>query len=106
MVKRSKGIRSKSRHVLRKKPRDRGISSITRAIQQFEIGEHVNINLDPSVHKGMPHPRFHGYTGKIEGMQGDAYLVGIDVGKKHKILIIKSEHLGRVTKWTKTKMKD
>jgi len=98
MVKRSRGIRSKSRHILRKKPRDRGISSITRAIQQFEIGEHVNINLDPSVHKGMPHPKFHGYTGKIEGTQGDAYLVGINVGKKHKTLIVKPDHLGRVTK--------
>lgn len=95
MVKRSKGTRSKSRHVLRRKPRDRGISSITRAIQQFEIGESVSVNIDSSVHKGMPHHRFHGYTGKIEGTQGDAYLVGINVGKKHKTLIVRSEHLGR-----------
>ncbi|UCF13079.1 MAG: 50S ribosomal protein L21e [Thermoplasmatales archaeon] len=96
MVKRSRGIRSKSRHVLRKKPKDRGISSISRAIQQFEIGESVNVNIDSSVHRGMPHPRFQGYTGKIEGTQGDAYLVGINVGKKHKTLIVRSEHLGRV----------
>ena len=96
MVKRSKGIRSKSRHILRKKPRNRGISPITRAIQQFEIGENVNVVIDSSVHKGMPHPRFQGYTGKIEGKQGDAYLVGINVGKKHKTLIVGSEHLGRV----------
>ena len=96
MVKRSKGIRSKSRHVLRKKPRDRGSSSITRALQQFEVGESVNVNIDSSVHKGMPHPRFQGHTGKIEGMQGDAYLVGITVGKKHKTLIVRPEHLGGV----------
>ena len=96
MVKRSRGIRSKSRHILRKKPRDRGISSITRALQQFEIGENVSVNIDSSVHKGMPHPRFQGHTGKVEGMQGDAYLVGINVGKKHKTLIVRSEHLGRV----------
>ena len=98
MVKRSKGLRSKSRHVLQKKPRNRGISSITRAIQQFDVGESVNITLDPSVHKGMPHKRFHGSTGKIEGMQGNAYLVGVTDGKKHKTLIVKPEHLGRVTK--------
>ena len=96
MVKRSRGIRSKSRHILRKKPRDRGISSITRALQQFEIGENVSVNMDSSVHKGMPHPRFQGYTGKVEGMQGDAYLVGINVGKKYKTLIVRPEHLGRV----------
>lgn len=96
MVKRSRGIRSKSRHVLRKKPKNRGISAITRAIQQFEIGESVSVNIDSSVHKGMPHPRFQGHTGKIEGKQGDAYLVGINDGKKHKTLIVRSEHLGRV----------
>lgn len=96
MVKRSKGIRSKSRHILRKKPRDRGISSITRALQQFEEGESVNIVIDPSVHKGMPHIRFQGYTGKVEGKQGESYCVGINDGKKHKVLIIKAEHLRRV----------
>jgi len=96
MVKRSKGIRSKSRNILKKKPRDRGISSITRALQQFKEGESVSIVLDPSVHKGMPHIRFHGYTGKIEGMQGNSYLVGINDGSKHKSLIVRPEHLRRV----------
>jgi large subunit ribosomal protein L21e len=96
MVKRSKGIRSKSRKLLRKKPRERGIHSITRALQEFEEGQSVNIVIDPSVHKGMPHIRFHGHTGKIEGKQGDAYLVGIKDGNKHKSLIIRSEHLRRV----------
>jgi large subunit ribosomal protein L21e len=96
LVKRSKGIRSKSRKILRKKPRERGIHSITRALQHFEDGESVNIVIDSSVHKGMPHIRFQGYTGKIEGKQGESYLVGINDGKKHKVLIIRSEHLRRV----------
>jgi len=96
LVKRSKGIRSKSRKILRKKPRERGIHSITRALQNFEEGDSVNIVIDSSVHKGMPHIRFQGYTGKIEGKQGDSYLVGINDGKKHKVLIIRSEHLRRV----------
>jgi len=96
MVKRSKGIRSKSRKILRKKPRERGIHSITRALQEFEEGQSVNIVIDPSIHKGMPHIRFQGHTGKIEGKQGNAYLVGIKDGKKHKSLIIRSEHLRRV----------
>jgi large subunit ribosomal protein L21e len=97
MVKRSKGTRSKSRYIMRKKPRTRGVSSITRTLQQFDIGTSVSIDIDSAVHKGMPHPRFQGRTGKIEGMQGDAYLVGITVGKKHKIVIVLPEHLGRVT---------
>jgi large subunit ribosomal protein L21e len=82
---------------MRKKPRTRGLSAITRALQHFEVGSSVSIDIDSAVHKGMPHHRFQGYTGKIEGMQGDAYLVSITVGKKHKTIIARPEHLGRVT---------
>jgi len=96
LVKRSKGIRSKSRQILRKNPRDRGLKSITRALQEFGEGESVNIVIDSAMHKGMPHIRFQGYTGKVEGKQGESYLVGINDGKKHKTLIIRSEHLRRV----------
>jgi len=81
--------------MLRKRPRERGISSITRALQQFEEGDFVNIVINSSVHKGMPHIRFQGHTGKIKGKQGGSYLVGINDGKKHKTLIIRSEHLRR-----------
>ena len=96
MVKRSKGIRSKSRSILRKKPRDRGIKSISRALQQFKEGESVNIVIDPSVHKGMPHIRFQGKTGKIKGKQGNSYQVEVKDGKKYKNLIVRTEHLRRV----------
>jgi large subunit ribosomal protein L21e len=96
LVKRSKGIRSKSRKILRKRPRERGIHSISRALQHFEEGESVSIVIDPSIHRGMPHIRFQGHIGKIEGKQGESYLVGINDGKKHKTLIIRSEHLRRV----------
>ena len=96
MVKRSKGIRSKSRQILKKAPREKGLKSITRALQEFADGESVNIVIDSAIHKGMPSIRFHGYTGKIEGRQGDSYLVGINDGKKHKILIVRPDHLRRV----------
>jgi large subunit ribosomal protein L21e len=95
MVQRSKGLRSKSRHILRKKPRHRGFSPITNALSQYDEGESVNIVIDPSVHKGMPHLRFQGYTGKIKGKQGRSYIIGITVGKKPKTLVVRPEHLRR-----------
>ncbi len=95
MVKRSKGIRSKSRNILRKKPKDRGIKSISKALQQFKKGETANIVIDSSIHKGMPHIRFHGKTGKIEGKQGKSYIVKVNDGKKEKTLVVRSEHLRR-----------
>ncbi len=61
MVQRSKAIRSKSRNKLRKKPRERGMSSITRALQQFDEGESVYIVIDTSIHKVMTSIHFKGY---------------------------------------------
>ena len=95
MVKRSKGLRSKSRQILRKRPRDRGFSSITKSLQQFETGESVNIVIDSAIHKGMPHIRYHGYTGKVIAKQGDCFKVSVTVGKKEKTLVIRPEHLRR-----------
>jgi len=94
MVRRSKGFRSKTRRKLRKKIREK--RPITRGLQEFEIGEKVCIDIDPSFHKGMPHPRYQGFTGEIEGKQGDAYKVGVNVGGKHKVLLVFPEHLRRV----------
>ena len=96
MVKRSKGLRSKSRKILRRKPRKRGLSSITRALQSFDEGDSVNIVIDSTVHKGMPHIRFHGRTGVVEGKQGKSYKVGVKDGKKHKTLVMRPEHLRKV----------
>jgi large subunit ribosomal protein L21e len=95
MVKRSKGLRSKSRHILRKKPRQRGVTSITRSLQQFDEGEKVNIVLDPSVHRGMPHIRFHGHTGTVLGRQGNSYRIQLRLGKKVKTIIVRPEHIRR-----------
>jgi large subunit ribosomal protein L21e len=95
MVKRSKGIRSKSRQILRKRPRDRGLTTITKTLQQFESGESVDIIIDSSIPKGMPHIRYHGYTGKVVGKQGNCFKISIRDGKKEKILVIRPEHLRR-----------
>jgi large subunit ribosomal protein L21e len=95
MVKRSKGIRSKSRQILRKRPRDRGLTTITKTLQQFESGESVDIVIDSSISKGMPHIRYHGYTGKVIGKQGNCFKISILDGKKEKILVIRPEHLRR-----------
>ena len=93
MVKRSRGLRTKTRYKLKRKFGTRGLSPITRSLQKFQEGEKANIIIDPSIHKGFPHPRFHGLTGTILGTQGKSYLVSIKDGNKPKILIIRAEHL-------------
>ncbi len=96
-MKRSRGFRSKSRSKLKKKYRAGRMNLITKVMQEFKKGEKVTIVIDPSFHHGMPHPRFHGRTGSIEGMQGDAYIVKIRDGNKEKRIISSPVHLRRVT---------
>lgn len=93
MVKASKGYRRRTRYVLQKRARDRGLSPITRAFQSFDVGENANVNIDPSIHKGQPHVRFHGRTGTVVGMQGNAYLIDVMDGGKKKQIIVRPEHL-------------
>lgn len=94
-MKRSRGARSKTRQVLQKKPRQRGLSPITRGFQTFENGEKVNIVIDPSIHNGMPHSRFHGLTGVVAKPRGTSYEVSVNVGGKLKTVVARPEHLVR-----------
>ncbi len=93
MVKASKGYRRRTRSVMQRRTRDRGLSPITRAFQRFEVGDKASVNLDPSIHKGMPHVRFHGRTGTVKGMQGKAYVLDVRMGGKMKEIIVRPEHL-------------
>ena len=93
MVKASKGYRRRTRSVMQNRVRDRGLSPITRIFQKFEVGEKADINLDPSIHKGMPHVRFHGHTGTIVRMQGKAYVIDVKMGDMMKQVIVRPEHL-------------
>ena len=93
MAKRSHGTRYASRQIMTKSPRKKGLSPITHALQEFEVGEKANIYIDPSMHNGQPHHRFHGCTGEVVGKQGNAFKVMIVDGHKEKVLIILPEHL-------------
>ncbi|RLF46772.1 MAG: 50S ribosomal protein L21e [Thermoplasmata archaeon] len=96
-MKRSRGFRSKSRNKLTKKIRKGASNVITRAMQNFENGEKVAIVIDPSIHHGMPHPRYHGLTGEVVGKQGRAYIIKIRDKRKIKHIIAFPEHLRKVT---------
>lgn len=87
------GTRRKSRYKLKKTVREKGLSPISRAVQEFVEGDTVNIDLDPGIQKGMPHPKFQGKTGKVVGQCGRAYLVEVRDGGLMKEVIILPEHL-------------
>ena len=94
MVKHSKGYRSRTRKLLRKRVRERGaIPPLSQLMIDYKEGDYVVIKTNPSIHKGMPHRRYHGRVGIVVGKRGKAYLVKVTVGSKEKILIIRPEHL-------------
>lgn len=90
---RSKGLRSKTRGILRKDPRKRGVAAPNKVLRDFPVGSRVAVVMDPAQHKGMTHKRFQGQTGLVSGKRGDAFLVDIQHGNKAKQLIVRAEHL-------------
>ncbi|MDD1750637.1 MAG: 50S ribosomal protein L21e [Methanothrix sp.] len=87
------GMRKKSRDKLSRTVRARGKSSVVKAIQEFETGAKVHVLIDPSIHKGMPHPRFHGKTAEVVGKRGRAFVLKVTDGNATKTLITFPEHL-------------
>ncbi|MCE8422899.1 MAG: 50S ribosomal protein L21e [Candidatus Methanoperedens sp.] len=87
------GTRRKSRYKLKKTVREKGLSPISRAIQEFEQGAMVNIDLDPGIQNGMPHPKFQGKTGKVIDQRGRAYIIAVLDGDMMKEVIVLPEHL-------------
>lgn len=91
MVKKSKGFRTRSRNKLKQVPNVRPL--ITKFLQEFEVGQMVAIEPEPSSHKGMPYPKFTGHSGVVTGRRGNSYLVEIRVGNSIKQIISRPEHL-------------
>jgi len=89
----SHGERRKTRYKLKKSIRTRGTAPVSHAIRRFEPGQKVHIDLDPSVHKGMPNPKFHGRTGTVVQQRGNAYLVEVSDGNALKTVIARSQHI-------------
>jgi large subunit ribosomal protein L21e len=93
MVKSSKGSRSRTRGVLTKEARDRGMPPVTRYLQAFEVGQKVVVRLEASEHRGQPHPRYQGQTATVLRRVGRAYQLEFYDGGKRKELVALPVHL-------------
>lgn len=93
MVKRSHGFRQGTRNKLKKSPRTRGKLAMTKLYRNFELGNKVAIKIEPSFHKGMPHPKYQGKTGIIFGKRKNVYEVHVKDGGKIKTLLSAPVHL-------------
>ncbi|MEM1544267.1 MAG: 50S ribosomal protein L21e [Candidatus Bathyarchaeia archaeon] len=89
----SHGLRRKTRALLRKGPRNRGKSSLSRVLYEYKPGDKVVIDIDPSIHKGMPHRRYQGKVGIVVAKRGRAYEISVTQGDAVKEIIVRPEHL-------------
>jgi len=92
-MKGSKGYRSGTRHLLRKKPREHGKLGLSKLLQEYQPGNSVTVRIDSSIQKGMPHRRFHGKIGTIIQKRGRSYVVRVSQGDTMKEIIVRPEHL-------------
>jgi len=92
-MKKSKGYRAKTRSLLRRKPRERGKSGLSKILHDYKKGDKVVIITDPSVHKGMPHRRYHGEIGVIADRRGKSYVISVKQGDAVKEIIVRPEHI-------------
>ena len=89
----SKGPRRKSRSVLTKRVREKGKLGLSRLLVEYDVGDKVVINIDPAIHKGMPHKRFQGKVGTIIEKRGKAYILDIPQRKTSKLVVAGPEHV-------------
>lgn len=94
MVKAPRGYRHRTRKLLKKDIREKGaVPKLSLIMLEYKTGDKVHIVINPSVHKGMPHRRYHGKTGEVVGKKGKCYIVRVMLGDKEKTLFIRPEHM-------------
>ena len=93
MGRKAKGYQRKTRHLLKRKSRERGKTGTSKLLYDYKPTEKVVIKLDPSMHKGMPHRRFHGKIGVITEKRGRSYVVNVSQGRAIKEIIVRPEHI-------------
>jgi large subunit ribosomal protein L21e len=90
---RKKGYQMNTRALLRRSPRERGKTTLRKILHSYGEGDKVVVNIDSSVHTGMPHRRFHGRVGVIMSKRGRSYVIHVTQGDAMKEIIVRPEHL-------------
>ncbi len=96
MVKASHGPRRRTRKLFRKSLSEKKPISISRYMQEFDVGDKVLIHAEPSIQKGLPFKRFVAKVGIVAGKRGNSYILDIQEFNKKKMLIVNPIHLRKL----------
>ncbi|KAI1417454.1 ribosomal protein L21e-domain-containing protein [Hypoxylon sp. FL1857] len=93
------GLRAGTRYAFSRNFREKGMIRLSTYLQQFKVGDIVDIKANGAVQKGMPHKVYHGKTGVVYNVTKSA--VGVIIYKKvkhryiEKRVNIRIEHISR-----------
>lgn len=65
-------------------------------MEQYQEGQKVVVDIEPSQSKGMPHRRFQGKVGVVESVRRRSVVLKVMVGNKEKKPIVRLEHIKRL----------
>ncbi|CAJ2503947.1 Uu.00g113410.m01.CDS01 [Anthostomella pinea] len=74
------GLRAGTRYAFSRNFRQKGMIHMSTYLQQYKVGDIVDIKANGAVQKGMPHKVYHGKTGVIYNVTKSA--VGVIIYKK------------------------
>ncbi len=96
----AKGKRSKTRSKFK---REKKRLTIGKQMAEFRNGANVHIDIDSSVHSGLPDSRYQGLTGTVVGKRGKAFVVDVYQGNALKQIVVTASHLKEAKSMTKEK---
>ncbi|KAJ9652049.1 60S ribosomal protein L21A [Neophaeococcomyces mojaviensis] len=76
----SRGLRSGTRYAFSRSHRKKGVINLSTYLQNYKVGDIVDIKVNGAVQKGMPFKVYHGKTGVIYNVTKSA--VGVIIYKK------------------------
>ncbi len=91
--KKAKGKRGKTRRKLKRKGPKLSVSSV---LSRPSANSKVVVNIDSSVHAGMPPARYQGRFGIVKAIKRNSALVSVGRGKNEKTLVVHTSHLSIV----------
>lgn len=92
-MRKSKGLQANTRALFKRNPRERGKTTLIKILTSYNEGDKVVVRINSSVHKGMPHRRYHGKLGVVSAKRGRSYVVHVTQGDATKEIIVRPEHL-------------
>lgn len=83
------GYRAHTRHLFAREFGERGTIPLSTYLQNYRVGDLVDIKGNGAVQKGLPHKYYHGKTGVVWNVTPRA--IGIQVNKLHRNRIIRKK---------------